>query len=99
VLLAAGASWLLSDQLGFSPAQVILTVGVLSLLATYIQPVVPDFLIRFLLWLFTHTPAPHRRRRAAGPFRGRHCWYAITFPVMDGLLVGACAALRTVPGL
>ena len=92
VLLAAGASWLLSDQLGFSPAQVILTVGVLSLLATaYILTVVPDFLIRFLLWLFTHTL--YRIRIEGGqqvPFRGPALLVCNHVSLMDGLLVGAC---------
>jgi acyl-[acyl-carrier-protein]-phospholipid O-acyltransferase/long-chain-fatty-acid--[acyl-carrier-protein] ligase len=92
VLLAAGASWFLSDQLGFGPAQVILTVGILSLLATvYILTVVPDFLIRFLLWLFTHTL--YRIRIEGGqqvPFRGPALLVCNHVSLMDGLLVGAC---------
>ncbi len=92
VLLAAGASWFLSDQLGFGPAEVILTVGILSLLATvYILTVVPDFLIRFLLWLFTHTL--YRIRIEGGqqvPFRGPALLVCNHVSLMDGLLVGAC---------
>lgn len=92
VLLAAGASWLLSYQLGFSPAEVILTVGVLSLAATaYILTVVPDFLIRFLLWLFTHTI--YRIRIEGGqhvPFRGPALLVCNHISFMDGMLVGAC---------
>ena len=92
VLLAALASWLLSDKLGFSPAQVILTVGVLSLLATvYILTVVPDFLIRFLLWMLTHTI--YRIRIEGGtrvPFRGPALLVCNHVSMMDGLLVGAC---------
>ena len=92
VLLAAGTSWLLSYQLGFSPAEVILTVGVLSLAATaYILTVVPDFLIRFLLWLFTHTI--YRIRIEGGqhvPFRGPALLVCNHISFMDGMLVGAC---------
>ena len=92
VLLAAGASWLLSNQLGLSPAEVILTVGVLSLLATvYILTVVPDFLIRFLLWLITHTI--YRIRIKGGhhvPFRGPALLVCNHISFMDGMLVGAC---------
>ena len=92
VLLAAATSWFLSDQLGFSPAQVILAVGILTLLATvYILTVVPDFLIRFLLWLLTHTI--YRIRIEGGeevPFRGPALLVCNHVSMMDGLLVGAC---------
>ncbi len=92
VLLAAAVGWLLSEQLGFSPANVILTVGILSAVVTvYILTVVPDFLIRFLLWMFTHTI--YRIRIEGGghvPFRGPALLVCNHISFMDGLLVGAC---------
>jgi acyl-[acyl-carrier-protein]-phospholipid O-acyltransferase/long-chain-fatty-acid--[acyl-carrier-protein] ligase len=91
VLLAASMGWLLSDQLGFSPADVILTVGVLSAVVTvYILTLVPDFLIRFLLWLLTHTI--YRIRIEGGrhvPFRGPALLVCNHISFMDGMLVGA----------
>ncbi len=72
LLLAASVPWLLHDRLHMRPDTIILIFGFVTLAVTvYIVTVVNDFLIRFLLWLLTHTIF---RIRIVGqenvPFRG-----------------------------
>src|SRR6185503_9790033 len=56
LLLASGALWLLHDRLNVSPEHLILAFSFVTLLVTiYIITVVDDFLIRFVLWMVTHT--------------------------------------------
>jgi len=51
VFLASGAHWLLAQKLQFSPRDIFLTGGVLTLLAAiYAVWLLPDALLRFALW-------------------------------------------------
>jgi len=94
ILLASGALSLSSSPrvFGMSPEAIILTFGSLTLVCSvYILALVPEFLIRFSLWLFTHTVY---RIRIHGqqhvPFRGPALLVCNHLSHVDGLLVGAC---------
>ncbi len=51
VFLASGAHWLLAQKLQFSPREIFLTGGVLTLVAAiYAVCLLPDALLRFALW-------------------------------------------------
>jgi acyl-[acyl-carrier-protein]-phospholipid O-acyltransferase/long-chain-fatty-acid--[acyl-carrier-protein] ligase len=92
VLLASGALWLLHDRLVFEPSQIVLLFGAVTLAANvYVLSILPDFLIRFSLWLLTHTIY---RIRIEGqehvPFRGPALLVCNHVSHIDGFLVGAC---------
>ncbi len=56
VLIAAAVPWLLTSILGFTVRQVILFVALLTLAGTvYVVRMLPDFLVRLVLWLATNT--------------------------------------------
>ena len=56
MFLAAGAHWLLKDPLGFSPDTIILLTAGLTLAGTLtILYLLPDYFVRSILWLLTHT--------------------------------------------
>ena len=91
MLLAAGAFWLLRGVLKLEADTIVLSAGLFTLAATvYILAVLPDFLIRFTLWLVTHTIY---RIRIAGqehvPFRGPALLVSNHLSYVDALLVGA----------
>src|SRR4029450_13351017 len=74
------------------PSDLIMTFGVVTLLSSvYVLSVVPEFLIRFSLWLLTHTIY---RIRIVGqehvPFRGPALLVCNHLSHVDGLLVGSC---------
>jgi len=90
MLLASGA--LLAFQAPLGPANIVLAAGFLTLLATvYIVTVVPDFFVRFVLWLVTYSIF---RIRIVGqenvPFRGPALLVANHVSYVDGFLIGAC---------
>ncbi len=92
MLLAAAVPWLLHDQLHMRPDRIILVFGFVTLLVTvYIVTVVDEFLIRFLLWLLTHTIF---KIRIVGqenvPFRGPALLVSNHMSHVDGFLIGAC---------
>jgi len=92
MLLATAVFYACHDGLHISPPHIILTFGFVSLAITvYIVTVVDDFLIRFVLWLITHTIF---RIRIVGhenvPFRGPALLVSNHMSHVDGFLVGAC---------
>jgi acyl-[acyl-carrier-protein]-phospholipid O-acyltransferase/long-chain-fatty-acid--[acyl-carrier-protein] ligase len=92
ILLASAALWGLDAQLGFSPSQIVFAFGLLTIVANaWVLSLLPDFLIRFSLWLLTHT---FYRIRIVGqehvPFRGPALLVCNHLSHIDGFLVGAC---------
>ncbi|MFQ5880975.1 MAG: MFS transporter [Candidatus Methylomirabilales bacterium] len=92
ILLASGVLWALRDLFQVQPDRIILIFGLFTLFATvYIVSILPDFLIRFTLWTFTHTIY---RIRIVGqehvPSRGPALLVCNHMSHVDGLLVGAC---------
>ena len=56
VFLASGAHWLLAQKLSLSPRGIFLVGGVLTLLgAVYVLFLLPDALLRFVLWCVTNS--------------------------------------------
>ena len=92
ILLASGTLWILHDRLHISPDKLILIFGFVTLLVTvYIVTVVPDFLIRFVLWMATHTVFKIRIMGQENvPFRGPALLVANHMSHVDGFLIGAC---------
>jgi acyl-[acyl-carrier-protein]-phospholipid O-acyltransferase/long-chain-fatty-acid--[acyl-carrier-protein] ligase len=92
VLLASFLSWILLDIVHTPVDRILWMAGIFTLLSTvYVLEVLPEFLIRFILWLFTHTVY---RIRIVGqehvPFRGPALLVCNHLSAIDGFLVGAC---------
>ena len=92
VMLASGALWLCSSVLAMRADRIFFTFGVLTLVSSvYVLSVVPEFTIRFSLWLLTHTVY---RIRIEGqehvPARGPALLVCNHLSHVDGFLVGAC---------
>jgi acyl-[acyl-carrier-protein]-phospholipid O-acyltransferase/long-chain-fatty-acid--[acyl-carrier-protein] ligase len=92
IMIASVVLTLLSVQWGLSPDRMLLVFGVLTLVSSvYVLWLVPEFLIRFSLWLITHTIY---RIRIVGeenvPFRGPALLVCNHLSHVDGLLVGSC---------
>ena len=91
ILLSAAALWLYRDIAGLTADRIILLFGVVTLVASlYVLSVVPEFLVRFCLWLLTHTIY---RIRIEGqqhvPSRGPALLVCNHLSHVDGALVGA----------
>ena len=92
MLLGAGFFLLCRTELHMTPQAIILIFGFATFaVTTYIVTVVDDYLIRFCLWLLTHTLF---RIRIVGqqnvPFRGPALLVSNHMSHVDGFLVGAC---------
>ncbi len=92
ILGASGAIWLLGSVLHLRPDVVVLIAGLATFGATaYMLLLLPDFLIRFSLWLLTHTVY---RIRIVGPenvpLAGPALLVCNHLSFVDGLLVGSC---------
>src|SRR5207247_11392496 len=92
ILLSSAALWVCMTVLRLSADRVILVFGVFTLLASvYVLAFVPEFLVRFCLWLLTH---PLYRIRIDGqenvPSRGPALLVCNHLSHVDGFLVGAC---------
>src|SRR5689334_7557899 len=92
IMIASGVLSLLSDRLQLAPDRILLIFGAVTLLSSiYVLSVVPEFLVRFSLWLLTHTVY---RIRIVGqehvPSRGPALLVCNHLSHVDGLLVGSC---------
>jgi acyl-[acyl-carrier-protein]-phospholipid O-acyltransferase / long-chain-fatty-acid--[acyl-carrier-protein] ligase len=92
ILLSSAALWVCMTVLRMSADRVILVFGVFTLLSSiYVLAAVPEFLVRFSLWLLTHTIY---RIRIEGqehvPSRGPALLVCNHVSHVDGFLVGAC---------
>jgi acyl-[acyl-carrier-protein]-phospholipid O-acyltransferase/long-chain-fatty-acid--[acyl-carrier-protein] ligase len=92
IMVASGVLSLCSDQLHLSPGRILIVFGFVTLASSiYVLSVVPEFLVRFSLWLLTHTIY---RIRIVGqdnvPFRGPALLVCNHLSHVDGLLVGSC---------
>ncbi|HEX4594395.1 MAG TPA: acyl-[ACP]--phospholipid O-acyltransferase, partial [Bryobacteraceae bacterium] len=92
LLLASATLWGLHDKLHVAPDKLILVFGIVTLASSvYVVSVVPEFLVRFLLWLATHTLF---KIRIVGqenvPFRGPALLVANHMSHVDGFLIAAC---------
>ena len=92
ILLASAVLYVLGEGLDLSASQILAVAGVGTVLATfYILAILPDFFVRFTLWMLTHTIY---RIRIAGadhiPLRGPALLVVNHVSMIDGALVGAC---------
>jgi acyl-[acyl-carrier-protein]-phospholipid O-acyltransferase / long-chain-fatty-acid--[acyl-carrier-protein] ligase len=92
IALASAALWLCKSIMALPADRIILIFGVVTLVASvYVLTVVPEFLIRFSLWVITHSLY---RIRIVGqenvPFRGPALLVCNHLSHVDGLLVGSC---------
>jgi acyl-[acyl-carrier-protein]-phospholipid O-acyltransferase/long-chain-fatty-acid--[acyl-carrier-protein] ligase len=92
ILLAAGSVFLFGSLLRLAPDLIIFAGGILSFLVTgYIFFLLPDFFIRFVLWLFTHSIYRIRIVGAENvPLNGPALLVCNHLSFVDGLLVGSC---------
>src|SRR5262245_25087319 len=92
IALASLALWLLTRYLHVAPDTIFLIFGVVTLISSlYVLSIVPEFLVRFSLWLLTHTIY---RIRIVGqehvPSRGPALLVCNHLSHVDGFLVGSC---------
>jgi acyl-[acyl-carrier-protein]-phospholipid O-acyltransferase/long-chain-fatty-acid--[acyl-carrier-protein] ligase len=92
MLLSAGTLYLFAEVFHLNPDQSVLIMGFLTFGVTvYLLTVLPDFLIRFSLWLFTHTIYKIRIQGQQNvPFQGPALLVSNHVSLVDGLLVAAC---------
>ena len=92
MLIASAVMWLSYTRLHFGAVAIMFGFGVSMLLVTlYIVTVVPDYLVRFTLWLLAHSLFRIRINGQENvPFEGPALLVANHMSHVDGLLVGAC---------
>jgi acyl-[acyl-carrier-protein]-phospholipid O-acyltransferase/long-chain-fatty-acid--[acyl-carrier-protein] ligase len=91
VLLASAVLWIMNGPLDMDPDWIILVVGLLTVGATcYGIYLLPNFFVRFILWMLTHTLY---RIRIIGqeniPVRGPALLVSNHVSFVDALLIGA----------
>lgn len=92
ILLASGTAWVTANLLGWGPRMEVLAAGLATFAVTaFLVTLLPEFLIRFLLWMLTHSIY---RIRIVGqenvPAKGPALLVCNHLSFADGLLVGAC---------
>ncbi len=91
IFLAATAHWILKVPLQLSPDTIILLIGLTTLIATSVLLyLLPDYFVRFVLWLLTHTVY---RIRIVGeqhvPLHGPALLVSNHVSFVDAILIGA----------
>ncbi|MDQ7247337.1 acyl-[ACP]--phospholipid O-acyltransferase [Dongia sedimenti] len=91
ILLAAGVSAVLGGYAGLRPDQIIFLSGLATFCVTvYLLILLPDFMIRFSLWLITHTIYRIKIVNPDNvPLNGPALLVCNHLSFVDGLLVGA----------
>src|SRR5882724_2100906 len=94
IFLAAAIHWTLKTPLHFSPDSIILLTGLVTLAGTaVILYLLPDYFVRFILWLVTHTVY---RIRVVGaenlPLRGPALLISNHVSFVDALMIGGATA-------
>src|SRR5580765_1430176 len=92
VAMASGALWLCQSKLGMAPQHTIVVFAILTLVSSVaVLALVPEFFVRFCLWLLTHTIY---RIRIVGadnvPFKGPALLVCNHMSHVDGFLIGSC---------
>jgi acyl-[acyl-carrier-protein]-phospholipid O-acyltransferase / long-chain-fatty-acid--[acyl-carrier-protein] ligase len=92
ILIASGMLWAATDVFALSPERVFFASGLVTMAGSvYVLARVPEFFVRFSLWLLTHTVY---RIRIVGqqhvPARGPALLVCNHMSHADGFLVGAC---------
>ena len=92
ILIASGVLWAATDVFALSPERVFFASGLVTIGGSvYVLARVPEFFVRFSLWLLTHTVY---RIRIVGqqhvPARGPALLVCNHLSHADGFLVGAC---------
>ncbi len=92
MLLASGLMWLCYTRLHLSATVILLGFGISLLAVTaYIVTIVPDYLVRFVLWLLTHSVFRIRINGAENvPLEGPALLVVNHISHVDGFLIGAC---------
>jgi acyl-[acyl-carrier-protein]-phospholipid O-acyltransferase/long-chain-fatty-acid--[acyl-carrier-protein] ligase len=92
LLLASAALWGMHDKLHMSADKLMLVFGVVTLVSSvYIVSVVPEFMVRFVLWLTTHTLFKIRIVGSENvPFRGPALLVSNHMSHIDGFLINSC---------
>src|SRR5215471_3893115 len=92
MLLASGVIAVCYSKLHLGASAIMLGFGIsLALVAAYILSVVPDFFVRFALWLLTHSVFRIKINGAENvPFRGPALLVSNHMSHVDGFLIGAC---------
>ena len=92
MLIASGVMGLCYSKLHLGAEQIMFGFGISMFLVTaYILTIVPDFFVRFVLWMLTHSIFRIRIRGQENlPFRGPALLVANHMSHVDGFLIGAC---------
>ncbi|MGH7809167.1 MAG: MFS transporter, partial [Candidatus Binatia bacterium] len=92
IALAAGIHWLLQSPLQLAPDTIVLLTGLFTIAGTIaVLYLLPDYVVRFILWLVTHTLY---RIQIVGahnlPARGGALLVSNHVSFVDALLIGSC---------
>jgi acyl-[acyl-carrier-protein]-phospholipid O-acyltransferase / long-chain-fatty-acid--[acyl-carrier-protein] ligase len=91
VMVASAVLWVLGSYFRLSPERIIFLSGIATFVSSvYVLALVPEYFVRFSLWLLTHTIY---RIRIVGqdhvPFRGPALLVSNHLSHVDGFLIGA----------
>ena len=92
ILLASGVLWLMSEVFRIPADSIILVFGIVTLVATFwMFKALPDFLLRFVFWMLTHTLYNIKIVGQENvPTKGPALLVSNHMSFVDAFLVGAC---------